>query len=52
MKTQLNPAFYEDGRFSFNNCGSSHQEAVKSEKHQKHLEVTYSWDFNKCRKGT
>ena len=52
VKTKLNSAFYEDGRFSFNNCGSSHPKAVKSEKHKQHLEVTYLWDFNKHKKGT
>lgn len=50
-KTQLNAASYEGDRFSFSNCGSSHQQAVKSEKHKQHLEVTYSRDLINARRA-
>lgn len=50
VRTQLNAAFYEGGRFSFSNCGSSHQQAVKSEKHKQPLEATYSRNLINARR--
>lgn len=51
VKTWLNAAFYEGGKFSFSSCGSSHQQAVKSEKHKQYLEVTYSRDLINARRA-